>query len=150
MLTGEYSKQVEFAIKFIRDNVNLEDESVAFLHPKGGGWFDHLRGQLKHASLPFVEISREAEWPEGPENIALSTLHSSKGLEFDHVIILGLNAEVLPHGEGADDDKLSTLRRLIAMGIGRAKRSVILGYKPADKSGIVDFFDSSAFTKIDV
>jgi len=100
---------------------------------------------LKIAGLPYVEITRESEWPQGEENIALSTLHSAKGLEFDHVFILGLNAEVLPHGEDADDEKLITLRRLLSMGIGRAKKSVILGYSPGDVSKLFDFFNKETY-----
>lgn len=150
MLVGEYKKQVAFVLKHIGEAVDLRSESVAFLHPKGGGWFDYLRGQLENADFPYVEITREAEWPQGDENIALSTLHSSKGLEFDHVFILGLNAQVLPHGDEDDDDKLITLRRLIAMGIGRAKKSVILGYKLEDKSEIIDIIDARSFQQVNV
>jgi superfamily I DNA/RNA helicase len=78
----------------------------------------------------------------------LSTLHSSKGLEFDHVFILGLNAEILQHGEEIDDERLTMLRRLISMGIGRAKQSVILGYKPQTKAPIIDFFDKKTYTEV--
>jgi len=150
MLVGKYKNQVKFCLDYIRKSVNLSEESVAFLHPKGGGWFDHLRQELKDSDFDYVEITREAEWPDGDENIALSTLHSSKGLEFDHVIIIGLNANVLQHGDDIDDEKLVTLRRLIAMGIGRAKKSVILGYKADEKSNIVDFFNRDAFVQVDV
>lgn len=148
VLKGRYKNQVSFAIQSIQKDINLETESVAFLHPKGGGWFDGvegLRDQLQVAGLPFVEITRESEWPQGEENIALSTLHSAKGLEFDHIFILGLNAEILPHGEGMDDERLFTLRRLLAMGIGRAKKSVTLGYKPNDTSKLFEFFDKDTY-----
>ncbi|MDP2762070.1 MAG: 3'-5' exonuclease [Sideroxyarcus sp.] len=148
VLKGQYNKQVSFAIKTIKSDINLSEESIAFLHPKGGGWFDRpggLRNRLGEAGLPFVEITRESDWPQGTENIALSTLHSAKGLEFDHVFILGLNKEVLPHGDGTEDERLSTLRRLLAMGIGRAKKSVVLGYAPDDVSSLFDFFDKDTY-----
>jgi superfamily I DNA/RNA helicase len=148
MLLGTYSAQVEFALKTVREKIDLEKESVAFLHPKGGGWFSFLRQQLDDQLIDYAEITREAEWPTGDENIALSTLHSSKGLEFDHVFILGLNAEILQHGEEIDDERLTMLRRLISMGIGRAKQSVILGYKPQTKAPIIDFFDKKTYTEV--
>ena len=148
MLLGTYSAQVEFALKTVREKIDLEKESVAFLHPKGGGWFSFLRQQLDDQLIDYAEITREAEWPTGDENIALSTLHSSKGLEFDHVFILGLNAEILQHGEEIDDERLTMLRRLISMGIGRAKQSVILGYKPQTKAPIIDFFDKNTYTEV--
>jgi DNA helicase IV len=132
VLRGRFGQQIEYVIKYLKKEIDLRQESVAFLHPQGGGWFDETRRRLGAAGLPFVEITRQSDWPQGSENIALSTLHSAKGLEFDHVIIIGLNAEVTVHGEEADDDRLITLRRLLAMGIGRARKSVVLGYKPGE------------------
>ncbi|WP_416221498.1 3'-5' exonuclease [Rhodoferax sp.] len=40
--------------------------------------------------LEYVEITKSRDWP-GAENVALSTIHSAKGLDFDHVIIIGLD-----------------------------------------------------------
>lgn len=145
VLKGRYSQQVRFVLEHIERNVDLQQESVAFLHPLGGGWFDFLRNALAENNLPFAEIARQSEWPEGDENIALSTLHSAKGLEFDHVIIIGLNAEVLQHGDEDDDDKLIRLRRLLAMGVGRARNSVIIGYKDDDASRLVEYLDPATY-----
>lgn len=153
VLEGKYSSQLTFALSFIKEKVDLNSESVAFLHPKGGGWFDGeggLRATLRRAKLQYVEIAKNNEWPQGPENIALSTLHSAKGLEFDHVFILGLNAEVLSieeAGAANDDERLVTLRRLVAMGIGRARKTVVIGYKPEDKPKLADFFAAARFEK---
>jgi superfamily I DNA/RNA helicase len=143
VLKGRYQDQVRFVIGHIRGHVDLTQESVAFLHPRG--WFGFLRNALAAAGLPFVEITRESEWPDGDENIALSTLHSAKGLEFDHVVMIGLNAEVLQHGDDDEDDQLIRLRRLIAMGIGRARRSVVLGYKATDASRLIEFLDPATY-----
>lgn len=145
---GLYSKQLEFSINHIQANVDLSKESVAFLHPKGGRWFDALRASLNKNGLSFVELSRKSDWPAGDQNIGLSTLHSAKGLEFDHVIVLGLNSEVTRHGQEEDDETLSMLRRLLAMGIGRARKSVILGYKPGEVSKLLSFIDASCYQEI--
>jgi superfamily I DNA/RNA helicase len=80
----------------------------------------------------------------------LSTLHSAKGLEFDHVIVLGLNADVTPHGAEEGDDRLAALRRLLAMGIGRARQSVIVGYKPDEASTLVQFLQPGSFRDVPV
>ena len=50
--------------------------------------------------------------------MALSTVHSAKGLEFDHVLMPGLSDEVTPHGNEDGDGTLDSLRRLIAMELG--------------------------------
>ena len=150
VLRGKFGKQIGFVIDYLQSEVDLSAESVAILHPLGGGWFDETRRRLTAAGLPYVEITRQSEWPQGDENIALSTLHSAKGLEFDHVVMIGLNAEVMTHGDEEDDDQLLTLRKLLAMGIGRARLSVILGYKPGEESHLVDYLDGESYKAVDV
>jgi len=150
VLVGRFSGQLSFALEFIRKEVDLTKDSVAFLHPKGGGWFSETKRGLASASLEYAEITRQAEWPVGEENIALSTLHSSKGLEFDHVIIIGASAETLKHGNEADDDNLLQLRRLLAMGISRAKKTVMLGYKPEERSRLIDYLAPSTYNEFAV
>ncbi|MBC3812753.1 3'-5' exonuclease [Undibacterium aquatile] len=148
VLKGSFGNQVKYAINFIKSKIDLSSESVAFLHPLG--WFKALEILLNDADLQYITITRASDWPIGSENIALSTLHSAKGLEFDHVFILGLNAEVMPHGDGNEDEKLLTLRRLLAMGIGRAKSTIILGYKPEDASTVIEYLDPETFMDIAV
>lgn len=150
VLRGRFGKQVEYVVHYLQNEVDLSCESVAILHPLGGGWFEETRRQLNGAGLPFVEITRTSDWPQGAENIALSTLHSAKGLEFDHIVIIGLNAEVMKHGDEEDDDQLLTLRKLLAMGIGRARLSVILGYKPGEASHLIDYLDEGSYKAVNV
>ena len=54
--------------------------------------------KLQENDIEYCELTRSSIWPTGSENIALSTIHSAKGLEFDHVLMPGLNQEVTPHG----------------------------------------------------
>jgi DNA helicase IV len=153
VITGRFSAQVAYAIGHIRNWVDLERESVAFLHAKGGGWFDTLKQSLNQADIPFVSISRKADWPQGSENVALSTLHSAKGIEFDHIFILGLNAEVVPVGVdpgNSDAEKLNAVRRLVAMGVGRARKTVTIGYKASDAPSVAAFFENDVCRKLSV
>jgi superfamily I DNA/RNA helicase len=150
VLAGRFSNQLRYAINFIKSHVNLASESVAFLLPLGGGWFDEIKRQLINNGLDYVVITKNSDWPQGPENIALSTIHSSKGLEFDHVITIGISYINCPHGQGQDDDNLALLRRLLAVGISRAKSSVLLGYNPLEKSDLMDYFSPGTFEAINV
>ena len=148
VLIGQYSAQMSWVLKYIAEHVDLQTESVAFLHAKGGNWFNYTERQLARARLPFVELTRQAEWQEGSENIALSTFHSAKGLEFDWVFILGLNSEVTPHGPGNQDAQFENLRRLLAMGIGRAIKQVVIGYKEEDASSLVAMLNPTTYSRV--
>lgn len=150
VLRGKYSDQLEWAIGYLRDGVLGSEETVAFLHPKGGGWFSFLRRRLNDEDIDWTSLTRETEWPSGSEQVALSTMHSAKGLEFDHVVILGFNAEVVQHGDGDDDGRLDSQRRLLAMAVGRARESVVVGYKPSDASRLIEFLDPETYEAINV
>lgn len=148
VVRGRYSQQLEWAINWLRSGLIGPDETVAFLHPVG--WFSDLRARLDAEGIGWTSLTREAEWPDGPEQVALSTMHSAKGLEFDHVILIGYNALVTPHGEEPGDSLLETHRRLLAMSIGRARHTVTIGYKPSEISDVLDVLDPSTFDSIDL
>jgi superfamily I DNA/RNA helicase len=150
VVAGKYSDQLDYMLDDVIANVDLARESVAILQPLGGGWFDYARAELRRRGISFCELQRSRTWPTGPENVGLSTIHSAKGLEFDHVLLPGLNAQVTPHGEGEGDASLEQLRRLLAMGIGRATTSVMVGYKRSDESDLIGLLDPSTYDLIEL
>ncbi|MFL9676570.1 AAA family ATPase [Pseudomonas marginalis] len=155
VLLGDYLDQVKYAVNYVR-KIDLKSESVAFLHPRI--WFRDLKPRLQAYGLEYVEMTGDPNWPQGSENIALCSVHSSKGLEFDHVIMIGLDGCIMDvsgvdeDGEATKDDyELSArLRRLIAMGIGRARESVILGFNPSDTPDIMRFVKNDLYTEVKV
>ncbi len=144
VVAGSYSRQLSYMLDHAQPAL-ARGETVAILHPKGGGWFDFTRRTLHERRIAHCELTRQADWPTGPEQTALSTIHSAKGLEFDHVLLPGLNQDVTLHGDDAEDAEFEALRRLVAMGVGRARHSVTLGYKPTDRSKIFDAIDQNAY-----
>lgn len=149
VVAGPFNKQINYMLNRIQPFLNL-GETVAILHTRGGGWFDHTKEALRQRRIRFCELTRNRDWPTGPELVALSTVHSAKGLEFDHVLIPGLNNEVTPHGDEDGDGTLDSLRRLIAMGVGRAIKTVRLGYKPSERSAVFDYISSDTFDLVEV
>lgn len=147
ILRGRYSAQLDWAIEYLGDRV-VSGETVAFLHPMG--WFRELRMRLDREGIMWESLTRETEWPSGEAAVGLCTMHSAKGLEFDHVLILGYNAEVVRHGDEPEDALRDAHRRLLAMAAGRAKRGLVIGYLPTDASPLVDLFVQGTFELVDL
>lgn len=146
VVCGRFVRQMDWVIDRIQ--ALPDGESIALLHAKGGNWFDYARDRLCAAGIRFVDLQRREEWPRGPEQVGLSTLHSAKGLEFDHVVILGLAAEQMPHGPEENDTQLANHRRLVAMAIGRARKTVALTYKAGEESRVVDLLDPASYRPV--
>ncbi len=61
--------------------------------------------------------------------VTMMTLHSSKGLEFKHVYLIGLEEEILPHKKTIiQNEDIDEERRLCYVGITRAQQKLVMTY----------------------
>ena len=83
--------------------------------------------------------ARRAELRRDDANLILATVHTTKGLEFDHVAVIGLDAGTFPSERSLSDapDRgraLEEERRLAYVAWTRARRSLLLLYDPGAPS----------------
>lgn len=69
-------------------------------------------------------MDREEE--DAGDRVRLMTLHAAKGLEFDHVYLVGMEENILPHRSSIDFDTVEEERRLCYVGITRARKTLVL------------------------
>ncbi len=78
----------------------------------------------------LLEISLVSDIEEHKNNtdvVTLMTVHSAKGLEFDHVFIIGLEEGIFPHNNCLDsNDEIEEERRLCYVAITRAKKTLTI------------------------
>ena len=84
-----------------------------------------LAGFLEQVSL----VSETDSLDSSAGSVTLMTLHAAKGLEFPVVFIIGLEEGILPHERavrGGDRSAIEEERRLLFVGMTRAKRELLL------------------------
>ena len=82
---------------------------------------------LEDFLLEISLISDVEEYKDDPNRISLMTVHSVKGLEFDHVFVVGMEEGIFPHMNSLmENSDLEEERRLCYVAITRAKDDLYL------------------------
>src|SRR3981081_4007446 len=77
--------------------------------------------------LDAAALVSDADSFEGKPGVTLITLHSTKGLEFDHVFLTGMEDGISPHSRSLNEEKgIEEERRLMYVGMTRARQTLTL------------------------
>lgn len=99
--------------------------------------YDDLETFLEELSLLEEVYAKEdsEEADRDAEKIVLTTIHRSKGLEFDHVFFIGCNQDKFPSVKATyDDSYLEEERRLFYVAVTRARIGLMLSYLSSEYS----------------
>ena len=89
-------------------------------HKDYDSWFAHIDVYTKE----LQEIYRLQS--ENRESVALATLHSAKGLEYENVYLIDVNEGVMPYKKAVLDQEIEEERRMFYVGMTRAKKNLHL------------------------
>ena len=129
-------------------------EFCDWMAQRAGGQIDTTAGMTTQAEAKsLLEVSQTiallstiSEREQEQDMVTLSTLHASKGLEWPHVVLVGVNEGLLPFKLDDDDGKqqkvsedtaqrLQEERRLMYVGITRAQRTLAVSWAKRRKKG---------------
>lgn len=159
----EWLKEIEYE-KHLYDGEDSEQAAASrwtnvlefcdWMSQRCGGQIDDTSGatveserkSLLEVAQTISLLSTISEREQDQNVVTLSTLHASKGLEWPHVMLIGVNEGLLPFkldDDGGRQEKVSesTLerlqeeRRLMYVGITRAQRSLAVSWTKRRKQG---------------
>ncbi|MHA1369673.1 MAG: ATP-dependent helicase [Promethearchaeota archaeon] len=128
------TKILDFYAPFLeeRDRMKFKDKlaelkEIINIAEKYPSIFDFINEIAISETFVGTERTRESQHHEKP--LVLSTIHQAKGLEWDHIFIIGVAESMLPNYRSMNsDEELEEERRLFYVATTRAKKDLVITY----------------------
>ena len=91
-------------------------------------WFEGSRAAGPGELAAGLALLSHADKGDAGNQVRLMSLHAAKGLEFRFVFIIGLDDATLPHEASVEEGRLEEERRLLYVGMTRAKERLWLSH----------------------
>ena len=137
------------AIRYIRFEIGYEDYALKQVKPGEREMLRHKMDWLQESAREYMDyhsfIKHISECIEeirsqtthacdaGRTGVRLMTMHASKGLEFDTVWLPDLNEGILPNRKSITPVQIEEERRMLYVGMTRAKQTLMLSYVTGTK-----------------
>lgn len=90
--------------------------------------YSHLEEWLQFTVQYTEKLKQEQHRQPDTDSISILTLHASKGLEYDIVIIPDVNEGLIPYKKAVLEAELEEERRMMYVGMTRTKKELFLSY----------------------
>ena len=122
-LNGDKSVEGQSRFMNVEELINGVSDFVATEHNKDSGVV-RLSQFLENVSLLTDFDIKD----NNPNKVSLMTVHSSKGLEFDYVYIIGMEENMFPSYLSSSEQEIEEERRLFYVALTRAKKYATLSW----------------------
>ena len=116
----EYAKKQDIDVDELMDTIDEIMEST-----RG---FKTLRSWLDYTAEYSQKLRENKEKHSDKDAVALTTMHGSKGLEYDTVYIIDANEGITPHKKAVFDAEIEEERRMFYVAVTRAKKHLAIFY----------------------
>ena len=131
-----YRDYIEKITEFKKQNIEEELlkwemlEEDACKHNTIAEWFNYID--------ELEEKIKEMAKKEKEDAVVLSTMHKSKGMEWENVFIIGFNKGLIPFKKATELDEIEEERRLFYVGMTRAKDNLYISSSDEPSEFLVD------------
>jgi len=121
--------RLEAAIRAEADDEDIAERRMGNLMELRRWWLGHSENGGSLADfLQHIFLLADKEDDDPSAQVRLMTVHAAKGLEFDHVYVIGMEDGIFPHRNALQEDRMEEERRLMYVAMTRARFHLTLSY----------------------
>ncbi|MFQ5518466.1 MAG: ATP-dependent helicase, partial [Mariprofundus sp.] len=120
---------LEAAIRAEAEDETIAERRMGNLMELRRWWIKHTEGGGDLAEfLQHIFLLADKADDDPDKQVRLMTVHGAKGLEFDHVYVVGMEDGIFPHKSALEENRMEEERRLMYVAMTRARFFLTLSY----------------------
>lgn len=148
-----HNQEREDVISLLKEIIEKKPKATIAIIARDINYINKVKSWLSSASIPFQHICNREKYKVLEPGVKVVTYHSSKGLEFNYVILPFVDDGIIPYTRYVNDndadveeDLLNEARNLMYVGMTRAKDMLYIfavDGADGDPSPLIDDLDES-------